>query len=544
MSAPSPDYASVAGKALPTAEHIALLVVGAGPAGLAAATEAARRGVSVMLVDENPVPFETMGEEVPLHFGQRMGGATRNRNAMTETLLQTNPGLAEAFEAGVDLRLATVVWGLFAKAPTVAWIPAGVAGVADHERSWLVSFDQAIVASGRRDMGLAFPGWELPGVMGATAALRLAASYESLEAKSAVVLGTSVEALQTVRALHQAGVMIAAVVECLGTPLAPAEHAAVLSDLGVPLITRHVVKVAEGGVDGVEAVVLTEVDGDGRHIPGTDKRFACDSVVLGVGAVPSVELFEAVGCKIAFQPERGGHVPVVDQRQRTSIPAIHAIGDCAGLWGSKSVDPDVSRGEALSAVSSVAEALGGASRDVPSTAASPDAPTVELAQYRCAWVRASVIEAEGEPHVCQCEEVTAREILEVRPPRYLSWEKPTQRPADLASLLGEGPPNPDQVKRLTRAGMGPCQGRRCREQTAAILALGSDTPLSDIPLATFRAPVRPLPLSLLAEGAEPREMSAHWDTWFGMAAQWRPFWNVPATYTAAERDLDSPVASE
>ena len=103
MNTTAQDRASVAGKALTVAEKTSLLVIGAGPAGLAAAIEAARRGIAVTLVDENPVPFETMGEEIPLHFGQRMGGIVRNRTAMTEAVLEQAPDIAVAFEAGVDV---------------------------------------------------------------------------------------------------------------------------------------------------------------------------------------------------------------------------------------------------------------------------------------------------------------------------------------------------------------------------------------------------------------------------------------------------------
>jgi thioredoxin reductase len=523
------DEASIAVKELAITERTPLLIIGAGPAGIAAAMAASRRGIAAMLVDENPVPFETMGEEVPLHFGQRMTGATRNRNAMMEAVLEADPALSEAFEAGVDIRLGTVVWGLYAPMPTAGWIPGTVAALADHERSWIVGAENVIVAAGRRDMGLAFPGWELPGVMGAVAAERLATTYDALAARRAVVLGTSTETMLAVAAMRHAGVAIAAIVERADRVLDQAAEGA---------LTGHVVARAEGDADGIRAVVVAAVDADGRHVPGSEQRFECDTLVLGVGTVPAIELLEAMGARVAFDPARGGHVPVVDAGQQTTRPGIYAIGDCAGIWPGKSRDTAVVRAEAEAAVAAIA-----ADASVPSV--QPDEPAVDLAAYRCGWVRASVVEAAGEPYVCQCEEVTAREILEVRPPRYLGWTPPTQKPADLRSLLGAGPPHPDQVKRLTRAGMGACQGRRCREQVAALLALGASEPLDQVPLASFRAPVRPLPLARLDLGADPVTVGRGWDSWFGMAPQWVPFWKVPSHYTASGREADGePVASE
>jgi hypothetical protein len=159
-------------------------------------------------------------------------------------------------------------------------------------------------------------------------------------------------------------------------------------------------------------------------------------------------------------------------------------------------------------------------------------------------VRASVLDAGESTYVCQCEEVTAREILELRPPRYLGAGPGPRNARDLRSLLGERP-HPDQVKRLTRAGMGTCQGRRCREQVAALLALSAGLPYGAVAPASHRAPVRPMPLSLVgATAAESPAMARHWDTWFGMPAQYVPFWEVGAQYTAGTRPADEEVASE
>jgi hypothetical protein len=103
----------------------------------------------------------------------------------------------------------------------------------------------------------------------------------------------------------------------------------------------------------------------------------------------------------------------------------------------------------------------------------------------------------------------------------------------LEDLAADGPVNQDQIKRLTRACMGPCQARRCREQVAMILALATNTPLADIPLAGYRAPVRPLPLKVLADMEEAAQMSAGWDVWFGIPTQWIPYQDIGSDREAA-----------
>ncbi len=536
------DPKSVAGKDLPVAERTQLLVIGAGPAGLAAAIEAAERGLSVVLVDENPVSITTMGDEVPLHFGQAMSAQARNRNAMMEAFIASEPLIEAAFEAGVDLRLGTACWGLYSNGPSLGWLPGTVAGLNDDERCWMLAAQQVIVATGRRDMGLAFPGWEKPGVLGATAALALAGRYGALEPRRIVMLGSSTEALVTALALRDAGVVVAAIVEQADEILGSPELAGRLKAGGTQLLTRHVVREAMGR-DHVEAALVSTVDTEGRAF-GPERSLACDGIVLAVGATPVIDLLDALGCRIAFQPERGGYAPLVDGDQRTSLRNVFAVGDAAGLWSDKTRDRSIAEAEGRCAAAAIARDCGVDDGRAVAAAAPPGAPECDISAYRLAWVRASVVEARAEVHVCQCEEVTAREILEVRPPRYLGWQDERRNDRSLSALLGDGPPNPDQVKRLTRAGMGPCQGRRCREQVSALLALGAAVPLSSIPLASYRAPVRPLPLSIAGQIPEAPEQAEHWDTWFGMHAQWRPFWEVPALYTVAGNDAAGPVASE
>src|SRR5262249_58258320 len=117
--------------------------------------------------------------------------------------------------------------------------------------------------------------------------------------------------------------------------------------------------------------------------------------------------------------------------------------------------------------------------------------------HRQAWLTSQINVSGWDVNVCQCEEVTRRELVEVKPPRYLKWDSRQMAARNLDTLLRDGPVNQDQIKRLTRAGMGPCQGRRCREQVALLLSRAASTTVDAIPMPSFRPPVRPLPLNAL-----------------------------------------------
>lgn len=523
------DPRSVTGKRLEIAHQVQALVVGAGPAGIAAARRLHQGGASVMLVDENPVPFEVMGESVPQIWGGRMGGVLRNRNAMMERMLDARPDLAALFDLGVDLRPGAACWGLFANQANLGWMPGLVAGLADADTgNQLVQADQVIVATGRRDMGLAFPGWDLPGVTGASAAVALARLYGAFDGRRAVMLGSGAEALLAARDLIAAGVQIAAVVEQAAAPLA-SDLAAALQAQGVAFLCNEAPRGVTSDAGGVTGLTLRN-----RHI-------ACDTVLLGVGAVPMIDLLQAAGARCVFDDDRSGFVPLLDAGLQTSLPGIRAAGDCTGIWAAKSADDAIARaeGEAAADAALAALDLGAASAaDLPRPPAGPD-----IGRYRKAWVRASVVEAIAEMPVCQCEEVTAREILEVRPPRYLKLPPVANETRSLAQILGDGPPDPDQVKRLTRAGMGPCQGRRCREQIQALLALQQDLALGAVPLAGYRSPVRPLTLTDATLPEDPA-IAEVWDSWFGMPRQWVPFWDVEPHYTVASLATEKDHVSE
>ena len=541
------DRASVAGKQPPIDDATDLLIIGAGTAGIAAALAAAGAGVRVTLIDENPVPLQTMGEDVPLHFGGRMAATVANRNAVLESILRARPRLAEVIEASVDVRLGTAAWGLFPQRRTAGWIDGHVAGLADADRVYLLRFKQVIVAAGCRDMGIAFDGWQRPGVMGAGAAYRLATAYEGLDSRTVVLVGSGAEALQIGNALLDTGVRIAAIVEQAAAVTGPPDLLSRLAASGARVFTRRVIQQTVGDPQGVVAVRLAGIEEAGLELTDEVERVECDTVLLGVAAIPAIELLEAAGCTVSFEAARGGHVAVVDGAQRTSLPFVYAAGDCAGVWPSKTLSEDMACREGRIAAVAALRALGVENGGAAEEPAAPDPIVRDIGLERLAWVRAMTLASAVAPFVCQCEEVTAADVLALNPPGYLRRQRDADGSRRLCSLDPEGAPHPDAVKRLTRAGMGPCQGRRCREQIAALMALGAGTALADIPLATYRPPVRPLRLAQLAEMPEAAAMGEGWDSWFGMPSQWVPFWRAPSVYSvasAADSAAQEPVATE
>ena len=432
------DSHDLTGKIPPPDARYDVVVVGGGTAGSAAALAAAADGGTVLLVDENPVPPALMGTDVPLFYGGRMTAAVQNPGRMTQQVFAANPGLEAAFEAGVEVRLGTAAWGLYRNGPAMRTLPEPLLGLADAERAWMVGFDRLVLATGARDVPLAFPGWDRPGVTGAQGLHALLTRYAAFAGRRVLILGSGDLAVATARLAEAHGLEVAGLLEVLDTARGDTD--------GFPLHLGRIIAATGGGIDGVTGVTLD----DGTEI-------ACDTICLALGTVPATELLDAGG------------------------GTAELAGDCAG-------------------------------------------PVPDMA-YVAAWSRALGAATPPDTVICQCEAVTRADLLTMQPPRYLDHPLP---PRPLAGFA-----HPDQVKRLTRAGMGPCQGRRCRVQVACLLAEATGLPVDRVPVASFRSPVRPVPLGILADWQERTEMAAGWDVWFGIPTQWTPYADIGTPREAA-----------
>lgn len=293
-------------------EHYDVLIVGAGPAGLAAATAAARAGARVGLVDEQMRAGGQIWRHDLAHAPVPHARAALTALASTSTVEHL---------AGLRILAALEPHSLLAEGATGAR---------------RLAFDRLILATGARELLLPFPGWTLPGVSGAGGLQALVKNGWPIAGKRVVIAGSGPLLLAAAATLRAHGAHILAIVEQV--PLArlaafaahlprwPAKFAQMLALkarlAGIPYRTGSVVSAALGTLE----IGSVEID-DGRR----RTRLACDALGCGFGLVPNIELAAALGCKFVDM-ERHPCVSV-DAWQQSSLEHVYAVGEACGIGG-------------------------------------------------------------------------------------------------------------------------------------------------------------------------------------------------------------------
>lgn len=487
-----------------------LVIVGGGPAGCACAIEAANLGLDVLLIDEHPQSPAAMGLDAPYFYGARLSASLSDASAVADAVLGSNDLLMECLEAGVEVLTNTCVWGVFSPDVGDPQTRGRQLGLADEERSWIINYDHLVLAPGARDLVLSFPNWHLPGVLGVKGASALLGRYGALGGRSVVVLGSGNAALAFARQALEAGVGIAGIVEPSDRILGDGVLAEELRQQGVPFYLSHTIQSALG-TNEVQAARLVALSPEGEVLADAVRDVPCDTICMAYGAVPNIELASVAGCAMEFDAARGGWAPRLSARMETSVSRIHVVGDGAGVCERMILDDSIAQEQGRLAARAIAarEQLideAGISEGAQAAAASGGLYPPH------GWLNA-LLQATGlDVVVCQCEEVTRRELLAVAPPRYLGTSD--KAPASGLASLGEcGRASQDMLKRLTRVGMGHCQGRRCRDQGIMLLAREAGIDVSAVVPGSYRVPVRPLPLDVMWADDEDPAILERWSYW-------------------------------
>jgi thioredoxin reductase len=449
-----------------------VIVIGAGPAGLTASACLTEMGLDVLTLDEQ----------------NRIGGQIyRNiEGAPPDRLKLLGEDYAKGLEVAKRFRKSGAVYENRASVWQVE--PDGKVCYSRFGKSSQVKASYIIVATGAMERPVPIPGWTLPGVMGAGAANNLSKEAGMIPSGPVVLAGSGPLLLLEASLLVKKGVSVAAILET--TPVIPpasalprAPKAFLRADFlweGVCML-REIKKAGvphHKGVTHIRAIGQDRVEAVEAMCGNKRLRIATDLLLLHFGVIPNTPVFRQIGCKMVWKMDQRYWHPLCDEWGHTNCERIFAAGDGALVSGALAAQY---KGE-LAALEA-AHCLG----MIPAYERDMLAVPIKQALKQDGWPRPFVdaIYAPRPEHftfedstvICRCENITV---------------------GDLRKILKEGVHELNEVKIVTRAGMGLCQGRMCgqglTEVIAAELGLSPDQP----GLLNIRPPLKPVPLEEIA----------------------------------------------
>ena len=457
-----------------------LIVIGAGPAGMAAATTASELGLSVALVDEQTLPggqiYRSVGEPAPADT-QLLGPDYAHGKALVTAL----------DAASVDYLPGATVWQI-SQDLEVALSMEGT--------SRLLRAPRIILATGAMERPVPFPGWTLPGVMSCGAAQILLKSA-ALVPERVVLVGSGPLLLLLGCQLLDAGVKIDAVLDT--TPWSnwpralPYLPGALRSWPYLLKGLRYLFRLRRAGIPWYNAASGLQARADDRgHLAGLrfqsggkTRNIDCEFLLLHQGVVPNVQITRSLEAEHIWDELQRCWRPVTDEWGNTSVPGVLVAGDGAGIGGAWAAEHQ-GRLAALAAAHDL-ERLSTERRDqLARTERAALAPHRPIRPFLDALYApaAEFLRPADDTVVCRCEEVSAGDIR-----RFVSM-----------GCLG-----PNQTKAFGRSGMGPCQGRLCGLTVSELIAGERGVSPAEVGYYHIRPPIKPVTLGELAGLAEAEE---------------------------------------
>ncbi|TCR63153.1 NAD(P)/FAD-dependent oxidoreductase [Bosea sp. BK604] len=448
-----------------------IVIVGAGPAGIAAADALSAAPVEVTLIDEAARPG-----------GQLYRSPAPGLKLDMSRLLGSSHGAYAAFHdkaAGLcrrlDYRPGTLVWS----------IHGGAVHLASASGAAALPYDALILATGATDRIMPAPGWTLPGVFTLGGAQALLKDQGVAIGRRVVFCGSSPLLYLAASQYLRMGVKVAAVID--STPFAAKLRA--LPDMARAPATlaaglRAMAELRLGGVPIHQGARIERFEGEERLAAvqcragaGQLVRIACDAAAYGHGLRPEAQLAELAGCELRYDPVQRLHLPVIDGDGRAG-ERLYIAGDGGHIGGGQAA----SLSGALAAAA-LLDDLGLPASDVDragsrrSLARLRGFPNGIAAAFR--WPREQVVALADDTILCRCENIRVGEVR-----------------AALRQPMAS--PDANRIKAVSRCGMGRCQGRFCGPALAELVGAGHAGELDRL---RAQAPIKPLPIALAGEAA-------------------------------------------
>lgn len=458
-------------------------VIGAGPAGLAAALELAKLGLDVALIDRYP----TLGGQ---YFVQ---GAQNENNEELQNLYDSPLRLSEIKgmlqEQRVKVFSHTTVWGVY----------EGQELALEGENAPARLFARRIIlATGARERFIPFRGWNLSGVLSLAGTHRMLKSQHIAPAGDILIAGSGPLTLELGASLVKSGANVTCILEASQFWRRGIQHVYeflpyrsriieaisylhYLRKQGISYRPGWVLTAAEG--EGkVQRARIAKINQNGEVLSQTETVLPVDVICTGFGFVPNSELARYLGCEMLYQSSLGGYVPVVDDWMSTTVPAVYSAGECNGIRGAEAAFLE-GRIAGIAAASSL-----GVNNETRSIGC--DMPHIYRKLDK--WNRfgralsklyltrlPSLTWMSEDTTLCRCEHVTLH---------------------DIKSEIQKGATEMRELKQLTRVGMGRCQGRTCGWAIRQVLSLVRGISPEEVGSFSIRPPLYPVRLEELSNG--------------------------------------------
>ena len=451
-----------------------LIIIGAGPAGMAAAVTARSFGLSTLVVDEQ----KDLGGQI---YHSIENARQENAFALGSDYFYGEDLVRSFRKSGAEYLPETTVWNLDENHNL---------GILREDKAYQLKTKHILIAAGAMERPVPIPGWTMPGVMGAAAADILFKVNDMVPEAPVVLAGSGPLLLLVACRLVDNGVKVAAMIDTTrfgsylkALPFFP-RALRNASYLGKGLAMRWKIQKADFPI--YQSADNLEIHGNGSaeeiHFTswGRKQKIQAKSFLLHEGVVPNIQFTRLLECQHQWYERQRCWKPVLDCWGNTSVGGVSVAGDCGGIWGAKAAE----KAGHLAALD-IAQRLEVISAQEKELAAGPFLKELKQEKHIRPFLdqlfppsRQSLVPSADETLVCRCEEITAGQIRQA---------------------VSLGAITPGQVKSYTRCGMGPCQSRMCGLPLAEIVADRRQVATPTVGYLKIRPPLKPITLGQLAD---------------------------------------------
>lgn len=452
-----------------------LAIIGAGPAGLSAASSAAELGIDVALFDEQAAPGGQVYRSIESASDRRqeiLGQDYRYGKKIIKRFRQSN----------VQYFPNTTVWSINKN---------NQLGVLHQGQASFVKAKRILIAIGAYERPVPFPGWTLPGVMSAGGGQILFKGDGLLPTGKVVLAGTGPLLLLIAWQYHQAGIKVEAILDCAPIQdrfFAPFKIPQALAASGyLSKGFKMHWQLLKAGISFSHGVKNLQAFGENKlsrlhytNIIGQKKILHCDHLFVHFGLIPNTFFTRLLGCHHYWDKQQICWRPKTDSWGNTSSGKVAVCGDSAGIHGALSAEYS---GQLVAL--NIAFSLGRINQAIRDERARPFL-TAKIKDHRIRPFLETMFSPpmkmlsnpSDETIICRCEEVTAGKIRET---------------------IRHGHHGANQVKSLSRCGMGMCQGRQCDHAITHILAKELGQSIEEIAFFRTRPPIKPITIEQLSQ---------------------------------------------